>query len=94
MTTKEQELTIRDACLLEGAAAVVKRYSHHLRKHVGDVITNYESTDFDRTTFLADVAYAIGNIDAVVEAAGTMREILEAIRAEVASTFNNEEDEE
>jgi hypothetical protein len=94
MTTKEQqELTIQDMCLLEGAASVAKRYADHLHKHVGDIIVNYDGTDFDRAAFLADVAYALDNINVVVETAETIKGVIKAMRAEVSEIFNSEEDE-
>ena len=91
---ENKELTILDECKMEGAAIIMQRYAHYLRKHLHNAVTNYESTDFDKTQFLADVAYALENADVVKVAVETITSILTTMRAEVAPIFDNENEQE
>lgn len=90
METKD--LTIIDECQLEGAIIVMQRYAHHLEKHLRNAVDNYESTDFDQVSFLADVGYSLDNLDVIVTTAEVIRDNLKAMRAEVSPIFNEQED--
>ena len=87
----KEELTILDLFKLEGAAGVLERYAQHLRKNVQSATINYESSNFDRSAFLADVAYALDNANVVAQAAMVIKETLKTMRAEVSEIFNEEE---
>lgn len=87
-----KELTIIDECQMEGAIIVLQRYAHHLKKHLRNAVTNYESTDFDQVAFLADVAYALDNADVVMQTAEMIKETLKAMRAEVSPIFNDNQE--
>lgn len=91
METKE--LTIIDECQMEGAAIIMQRYAHHLKKHLHNAVTNYESSDFDHTSFLADVQYALDNADVAIETAELVKATLKKMRAEVSPIFEEKEDE-
>ena len=91
METKE--LTVLDECQMEGAIVVMQRYAHHLKKHLRNAVTNYECTDFDHVAFLADVGYALENVDVIVTTAGVIRDTLKAMRADVSPIFDEKEDE-
>ena len=88
----KEELTILDLFKLEGAATVLERYAQHLNKNVQSATINYESTDFDRAAFLADIAYALDNVNVVTQAAMVIKETLKTMRAEVSGIFNKEEE--
>ena len=77
-----------DECLLEGAVAVMRRYASHTARKVDAVVRNYEASDFSEEDFLADVAYALENADVVIATATTVKEKLEALRAEVSPIFS------
>ena len=88
---EKEELTILDLFKLEGATGVLTRYAQHLSKNVLSATINYESTDFDRATFLADVAYALDNVNVVTQAAMVIKETLMTMRAEVSENFDNQD---
>ena len=90
----KKEITILDECQMEGAVIILQRYAHHLKRHMNQVVRNYESTDFDKTQFLADVAYALDNADVVKVAVETITSILTTMRAEVAPIFDIENEQE
>lgn len=57
----KEELTTTDIAQLLGAAKLIKKYAHHLSKHVDAAVTNFESTDCDHVQFLADTQYILDN---------------------------------
>ncbi len=87
-----KEMTIIDQFQLEGAVSVMQRYAKHLKKHVMNATYNYESTDFDKVDFLADVACALDNANLVIQAAKTIKKTLKLMRAEVSPIFKKEDE--
>lgn len=83
------ELSILDDCKLEGGAIVMERYAHYLKGHLKQIVENYESTDFNRDSFLAEVDYALDNANTIIEIANMTKEIVTAMRAEISPIFKD-----
>lgn len=90
----ETKFTLNDEFEMEGAITILIRYARHLKKHVSQVVQNYEATDFDKKQFLTDVKFALDNADVVKAAAETITKMLNKMRAEVAPTNNKPKEDE
>ena len=77
--------TIQDECILMGAPRIIKKNGGYLANIVKRIAENYDSTDFDGMTFLADIQLAKDNCRAITEAAELTMKTLDKLKNEVTS---------
>ena len=77
--------TIQDECALLGAPHVMKSNVNYLQNIIQRIKQNYDSTEFDGTAFLADIALAKENCDSITEAADVCKAILEKLHNELTA---------
>lgn len=75
--------TIADECILMGAPRIIKKNGGYLANIIKRVAENYDSTDFDGVSFLADIQLAKDNCTSIVEAAELTIKTLDKLRNEV-----------
>lgn len=84
----EEMTTIKDECVLLGAPRIIKKNGGYLANIVKRIAENYDSTDFDGMTFLADIQLAKDNCRAIIEATELTLDTLDKLRNEVTQNIN------
>ena len=77
--------TIADECALVGAPQIIKKNCGYLLNLIKRIVDNYDSTDFDGASFLADIAFAKENCDTIAEAAEVCKAVLEKLHNELTA---------
>ena len=89
---EKQDQTILDRCKAIGEAFYIASFGESLEEAVKAIVVNYGSDNFDRVTFLSDVANSLDYCDGIAAAASDIASTLRAMRAEVSQIFNEEDE--
>ena len=83
MEELEKLTTIADECILVGAPRIIKKNAGYLANGVNRIVENYDSTDFDDVSLMADIELCRENCDEIIEAARLCKETLKKLYKEL-----------
>lgn len=78
-----EDLSVFDECMLLGALEVMRKNVKYLDRKVHKAVANYDATDCDDVTMLADIAYALDQNEVVLSTARKVAELLGKLRKSV-----------